>query len=707
MSSKILYLVHGVVLGVAVGILIGKSFRGDGEVGTGGDARARDFRLQAEELSSGKKNDSMEKEEGGREQFAEGISELPDLYKLAEAPYSVAAKNLSDAVQGLSVEQLRDLANEMHHSRHYRRYQVSAAVYQRWVELDHEGLFAHADASPRRQMQEIYSNAFQYLGYSDPELAIRKFNSLTDHSLRNRLTYSLAIALGGKHADAGLRILKSVPTNWSGAHRNFFRTLAGDDPAGAAKHLEKIKRIEKRREAIEGILEVWAEGDPEAAFAWIEKLPEGSDRKAATRKYLQRLAVKDPQSAIRIAESKPLGSRAELIEDVVTSWVRDEPDAAIAYVKTLSPSMQGHVADDFASELSQHPEKSLALLKTLPSGRLRNDLITRTIDKLARFTPERAHELVATLDNRKERESAITKVAVSMSEHDPQAAADYLAKLRSEDRIGTHAYHMTAKNLANHDVNQAIDWAVELDSLENRHAALSSISGLMAELNPSYYVNLVASEENQERQKDLVNRGFSHLAENALEQAAQLVSQLPDNQRPAAMNHIIRKIANEDPIAAAGHIDTLIGDYGGDLRKNGLADSVRSIASNWSELEPEKATNWAASMPDEETRRAAVDYSVRSWIETDSLAASEWIGNLNDGATKDAAIGRLVYNVHADDPEAGLAWANSISDEKARSEKVEYVIMNWKAKDERAASEAVASGNFSEELTTKLLKILE
>ena len=76
------------------------------------------------------------------------------------------------------------------------------------------------------------------------------------------------------------------------------------------------------------------------------------------------------------------------------------------------------------------------------------------------------------------------------------------------------------------------------------------------------------------------------------------------------MSQIIKKVAYEDPVAAATQIEAMIDDTNGQLHKNGLTDSSNTEAHSWSKLEPEKATRWAANLPDEQTRKVAVESAV-------------------------------------------------------------------------------------------------
>ena len=388
------------------------------------------------------------------------------------------------------------------------------------------------------------------------------------------------------------------------------------------------------------------------------------------------------------------------------SWFRDDPDAAIEYVGNLSPTMQATVASGITWELAEMPEKALAMIGKVGAGQYRSELINRTVSELGKYDPDKALKLLDGLDGENEKKAAIRSLAEGWAERDPEAASSYLLELDEEHRPSAYTYANVANQLARRDPDSAVTWAQSLESDESRESALRSIAGPLIEKSPSAFLDLLANEESEDLQGKLVSSAFSQLIENDPESARRLVDKLPTEHRPFAQDQLIQRVAREDPVAASAQLDDLARELDGDLDKYGLSGSASTVASSWSQVAPEAASQWALGLPDEKTRKTAVEASVTNWLQHDSYEASEWIGGLPEGDTRDAAVSRLVYTLH-DDPEAGFAWAKSISDEHDRFERVRQVVRGWKSKDSEAARDAVLNAGFADDTTERLLVELE
>ena len=714
MSGKILYLFCGSVVGVAVGFLCGKSFHSGG---SGGEQSSQILNGSfgvgvVDGREGGSIGGGFDDRKGGDDrkdsELPSNITDLSQLFELARTHPAQASRNLDSALQSMTVEQLRGFSDELEKSRNRNRYTVTSAVIQRWAELDADSLFAHADTVGRGLKRQFYANAFQYLSYADPERALRQYRNLSDRRIRSNALYYLVSGLGDEMPEIALELLEDVPDNWGGNHSDFFQRIAEDDPQQAFKYLEEINRSGKRSESIRGIMEAWDTGDSAGAVAWIEKLSSASEKKSAMRAYLGKLAAEDPERALKIAESKTsVGNRGEALQSVVNSWFEADADGAIDYIKTLSPAMQERVGGDIASNLSEMPEKAMALVKELPKGSFRTQVLRSSMAELARSSPDEAVAFVSSLDDELEQRSANQQIADSWAEHDPVGAAAYLATLDADSEPKEYAYREVAASFAKRDPFEALKWANELESSEKKNSALRSIVGPLIEKDTAAFVELVASEQNEEQRKSLISTAFSHLADVDIDVAAAVAEELPAKQRLMAMSQVLGRVGQEDPIGAAKQLDKLAVGLDGNLHENGLSNSASWIASSWSQVEPEKATDWAFSLPDDEAQKIAVGSAVGNWLERDSYAASQWVGRLPEGDTRDAAVTRVIANVRGEDPEAGFAWANSLSDETLRSDNLRYAVQSWKRKDKSAASQAVIEGNFSDQLTKKLLEILE
>ncbi|MCB1100513.1 MAG: hypothetical protein KDN22_33425 [Verrucomicrobiae bacterium] len=705
MEKVFVYTAPGIVVGMLLGYFVGQ------HVGLGrqGEVSRTTIEVRSDRHPDQLNQHGTTDKEGDHESDSTTDSvSLDDLLALADGPYSRMVLDLHGAIQSKSAEQLSALVRELEGSTSNKRYQILSVVFQRWVEVDPDGVFAYAATASSRQRHHVYSSALAHLAGSDPDRALREFDKLEPH-VRTNSIHGLVMALAEQRPDEAFKILSQVPKNWGGAHGQFFQSICEKNPAQALSYLQKIERPGKRREALQGIVRAWTEDDPQAALAMLKQLPNALERTQAMQSYLQTIAIKDPERALEIAETESSsGNRSEAIGTVISAWFYEEPDAALRHFKTLSPIMQNRVGSDhLVWELSRHPERALDLLKDLPKGEFHDSLLEGSLANLTDHSPEKAKAFVGAIDDPKERKTAAEKFAGSLSDRDPSAAASYVKNFKSEDLLSADVFRTISQNWAQRDPLQALEWASSLDPSDQRASALQALVGPLAERDPQSLVKLLRTESNEESQKKWIASATEHLVRADSESAERLVEFLPEQHRAVAMGKIIQHVASQDPKAAAGQLKNLIEGLGEDLDMSSLIDSSRTIASSWSRLEPENATRWAANLPDEKTREKAVESAIGKWIEDDSLAASEWISELDAGATRDAAVGKLVLDVRNEDPEAGFAWAASISDDEARANNLKWVINTWKSKDKEAATDAVVNGGFSEDVTQKLLKELE
>ena len=55
------------------------------------------------------------------------------------------------------------------------------------------------------------------------------------------------------------------------------------------------------------MVQQWAQEDPDATLAWVKTLPTGNSRNQAMQNLISAYANKDPQSAIALANTLPAG----------------------------------------------------------------------------------------------------------------------------------------------------------------------------------------------------------------------------------------------------------------------------------------------------------------------------------------------------------------------------------------------------------------
>ena len=90
----------------------------------------------------------------------------------------------------------------------------------------------------------------------------------------------------------------------------------------------------------------WVRQDPDAALAWAATVPD-NQRLGAYTGVLGTLATTDPERASTLAtELEPGGARNHIIGEIAKTWVRNDPDAALAWAGSLEGDERGRAVGE-------------------------------------------------------------------------------------------------------------------------------------------------------------------------------------------------------------------------------------------------------------------------------------------------------------------------------------------------------------------------
>ncbi len=121
--------------------------------------------------------------------------------------------------------------------------------------------------------------------------------------------------------------------------------------------------------------------------------------------------------------------------------------------------------------------------------------------------------------------------------------------------------------------------------------------------------------------------------------------------------------------------------------------AVETVSNLWARTDPHSALDWAATLTDAGTRKAATGSAIEGWAGEDAWGASQWITRQPAGETRDTAASHLASALSTEEPDSAWVWAASIADPATRLEAQSAVLTNWQttAPDQaRAALEALA-----------------
>jgi len=264
-------------------------------------------------------------------------------------------------------------------------------------------------------------------------------------------------------ADAAAAVLKMKPGRArTEAISAVAEAWAGTDVRAALKWANELPDDGLRQPALRRIYFVWVHADPVAASTTVQTLPSGDIKNALLINVAQKWGVVDPAAAIRWARTLPVEAERDLAIVIATeSWADSDPRAALKFAEELScaelrrraalvalerwATQDPEAAFNAAVRSSDRtvneqgiirvlqtcgavcPDAAVHWVETLPSGRLRDNVIQACVEAVHVWQPEAAARLAAKITESSAREYNIEKALAVWLQLDGEAAKRWLA----------------------------------------------------------------------------------------------------------------------------------------------------------------------------------------------------------------------------------------------------------------------------------------
>ena len=131
--------------------------------------------------------------------------------------------------------------------------------------------------------------------------------------------------------------------------------------------------------------------------------------------------------------------------------------------------------------------------------------------------------------------------------------------------------------------------------------------------------------------------------------------------------------------------------------------ATTNIAMQMSENDPKAAGEWAATLSDE-LRDRTLQGVISRWARNDSQAVAKWIDGLN-GTVRDEALGAFSSTLAASDPATALTWAATVTDPTRRNATVDRVVSGWLRRSPNDAKAWIQNSSLPEAEKTRLLAL--
>jgi hypothetical protein len=550
-----------------------------------------------------------------------------------------------------------------------------ALILDRFFELDAAAAVKLAGELLRSGSPSFVGLLYDRLARSDVNEALSALSQIDE--LAEARAASMAVFRG---LGADERAFELVAASLQGGAREQFRAdglaqLAATSPQRALQEALVLPNAEMRRSLAMSIVSRWAIDAPSEAIAAVDGLAdpelrsllsstvlrnwrgtdtlltyvESLDRelrgKALMSSALERLVTDDARRVALIVATLPEGEeRTRLLWAFSNSYARQDPEAAVAWTRTLDPAV---------------PE-----------------IVANAVRHVATRAPLRAFDLAAALDEPLRSQTYLSIVNGPVDETQLLALATRV--LRIDDEQTRMRLVMTlVEGWASRrgDPDGALDW-LNANEAAVPPEAFERVAFIYAHSNPTDAAARVDRVPSRARAA-WIAAVTSGIATTDVQGATEFLERFrgePGFDRGAPP--LAMRIAEADPAAAARFLAS-VGTRGAD----GVAPEM-AIARSWAQRDPAAAAAWALDLPPMQ-RTIALQMVTGIWGSQDPAAVRQWALGMPPGERRDQALTAAIRARGAASSDPALLAA--FSDDRLRQGAAMNVILATAQTDVAAA----------------------
>ena len=451
----------------------------------------------------------------------------------------------------------------------------------------------------------------------------------------------------------------------------------GSDSSGNFDHRQSA--------ALSGALSKWMESDGEEALRRARSLTGSRTRWDLVVGLYLKWLQSEPETALRSIRQAPIDEDPE-IEDprffLLNVVDQKTPDLALRLARSIPTATWAQLSEEKISEIlgfwrSQHLEVAVVLLQQLPEN----------------FSPRVTSEVVD-----------------AWGEQDPNAALEWVLAHPAPDGSGESRADSLMEELTRRDPAAAIArWNAV--SAEQQGKWLPTLTREWAIQDPA-----AASRwaEQQWRRGHgivgLVRGAESWIRTDAAGAAVFLKEVLPTVSQPIDRQELVQLWVTAEPSAALGALSEVVPAQGRDSVLSRLlpiavaADSASAVAAvsgirdpvlrgqtisniglQWSSRDPEKALDWAVSLPAGSEQTAAIRSVYQVWSATQfngAKASLERLGSIQ----RDQALVGIIHDRMNTSVAQAADLGLMVSDSQTRSELLDSIFQRWGRSNPAAAA---------------------
>jgi hypothetical protein len=462
------------------------------------------------------------------------------------------------------------------------------------------GLERVAAALPADERGSFTVEGIAWRARNDPPGALRDALSLGDADAREEAVLRVAGVWAKRDPVGALSRTSSLAQTLQSEYRRVVgEQWAHVDLAGCLAYIE----ASANPEAWAGVMPLWsAAADPERILELAARRPGAVDHELSMLAMMVS-TERDPEAALTRVDALPAGQdREQLLAHLAVVYARKDPDAALAWLDSMSPAPAQLQLGVFATIVGDDPERALALLDRLPPSVDVANVIMLAAGSAASEDPGLAVRLAEGFLARADRKgtTALTVLLSNWMQREPDEALDWI--VASSGRFDISVLGNVLQRLAS--VNpKALATSVNRVPPGVRDEWIRRVAGPYSREDPSAALSWIAQYRGQEAYEPVLRQVITQSAKSEPEAAAQLLTQ---STRSVQMG------------------------------------AARSVATNWSRQNPRAAAQWVMGLSDARVRALALEPVVASWAVRDLASAERWTMGLPGGEARDQALGALL-----------------------------------------------------------------
>ena len=368
-------------------------------------------------------------------------------------------------------------------------------VFRAWAKYDLDAARQQAETLPpihRRAAGAAVLSVGEDLGAAQQEEIAATFG------LRRQLEQMRAAeTIGANPADAWRRTLAAPPSQQRESRLlHIAARWAERDPERALTAVGELPRTARRQDLQRNLMTRWTMTDRDAARRWLQAQP-ASDTHWMTAGFAGGLAQSAPHEALDFTLGLPADERREAVQAVVDVWADADPRAAAEALAALGDhTVVTGLAENLMQKWAHvDPVAAVQWIATHEEAAQQDWRPFIPLIAVAEHDPEGALALALAL--RGEAQSRGTSVVLSTwGSNAPRAAAAWMQRTSRE--IDAYAVMTVARPYALVDLDEALDWLESMPSEQRHAALRSLVHESESLAEASRIVDRIDDPESRE-----------------------------------------------------------------------------------------------------------------------------------------------------------------------------------------------------------------